>query len=317
MSSFQKAKKLILRFASFIFACMLLYLLYRLNLLDTANFTEIPMRAILACVIFGFVQTWLVSWRLAILFRSVSVRLEILDAFILNCIGLFYTLFLPGSLSGDVVKVLYFKRLTHASLSKTTVTLILDKVLGLFSVVFIGIVFSYTLWPKLQNLHGIGFLYIAVIGFLVVGILMCVLFFKFCALDSPPKVPGGAAIFEWLKGLRSNKYSAGTLVAALALGGISQLITIVSILIISNCLNSGLSFLTIAAILPFGVLANLIPISPGGLGVGEYTIEYLFSMFGGTHGALIFLIVRICLYAPALIGAYFVFKKLLMQSSPP
>ena len=67
-------------------------------------------------------------------------------------------------------------------------------------------------------------------------------------------------------------------------------------------MQSGLDFLTVLAVAPLGFLANALPLTPGGLGVGEKGFDVLFSLVGGAEGANSFLLARIFLFAPALLG---------------
>ena len=66
--------------------------------------------------------------------------------------------------------------------------------------------------------------------------------------------------------------------------------------------GSGLSLMQVTAVSPVGLLANALPISPGGIGVGEKSFDVLFNLVGGTGGGTTFLITRIFMYSPALIG---------------
>jgi hypothetical protein len=67
--------------------------------------------------------------------------------------------------------------------------------------------------------------------------------------------------------------------------------------------NAGLGLAGVFSVGPFGLLANAIPISPGGLGVGEQSFEFLFHLLGARNGASSFLMARVFLYSPAAIGA--------------
>jgi uncharacterized membrane protein YbhN (UPF0104 family) len=52
--------------------------------------------------------------------------------------------------------------------------------------------------------------------------------------------------------------------------------------------------LTLNALLAFfGLLANMLPVTPGGLGVGEAAFAHLFALFGTEGGAVVALIGRI------------------------
>jgi uncharacterized membrane protein YbhN (UPF0104 family) len=60
--------------------------------------------------------------------------------------------------------------------------------------------------------------------------------------------------------------------------------------------------LKITAVAPLGLLANALPLTPGGLGIGEKGFELLYNAVGGQNGGNSFLLSRVFLFAPALLG---------------
>ena len=64
---------------------------------------------------------------------------------------------------------------------------------------------------------------------------------------------------------------------------------------------------------PIGLLVNAVPLSPGGLGIGENAFEILYRAIGGQNGAISFLLARVVLYSPALIGLAYIVQRLLIR----
>jgi uncharacterized membrane protein YbhN (UPF0104 family) len=58
---------------------------------------------------------------------------------------------------------------------------------------------------------------------------------------------------------------------------------------------------------------NAIPLSPGGLGIGENAFELLYKTIGGRNGATSFLLARVFLYSPALIGLVYVLIRMVTR----
>jgi len=54
---------------------------------------------------------------------------------------------------------------------------------------------------------------------------------------------------------------------------------------------------------PLGLLANALPLTPGGLGIGEKGFDLLYGMVGGREGGNSFLLSRIFLFCPGILGA--------------
>jgi glycosyltransferase 2 family protein len=83
--------------------------------------------AILAFVVSKF----LAALRLNIYFKNIAIQLPAWQNIKLYWLGMFYNLFLPGSISGDAYKVILLKRKINAPYKKTTSAVLLDRFSGL------------------------------------------------------------------------------------------------------------------------------------------------------------------------------------------
>lgn len=63
-------------------------------------------------------------------------------------------------------------------------------------------------------------------------------------------------------------------------------------------------FSAVVSIFPFGILTLVLPISPGGIGVGHAAFNTLFKMIGIEGGASVFNAYLVAQIAPALLGAF-------------
>lgn len=85
----------------------------------------------------------LAALRLNIYFRNTGVRLPTWQNIRLYWLGMFYNLFLPGSISGDAYKVILLKRKYDAGYKKTTAAVLLDRFSGLLGLGLILAVYSF------------------------------------------------------------------------------------------------------------------------------------------------------------------------------
>lgn len=81
----------------------------------------------------------LASFRLNINFRNINIRISEWRNMKLYWLGMFYNLFLPGSISGDAYKVVILNRKFKAPYKKTSVAVLLDRFSGLLA---LGIILS-------------------------------------------------------------------------------------------------------------------------------------------------------------------------------
>jgi uncharacterized membrane protein YbhN (UPF0104 family) len=79
------------------------------------------------------------AFRLNIYFRNIQIHLPEWKNIKLYWLGMFYNLFLPGSISGDAYKVVLLKRKYNAPYKKTSAAVLLDRFSGL---VALGLIMS-------------------------------------------------------------------------------------------------------------------------------------------------------------------------------
>ena len=79
------------------------------------------------------------AFRLNIYFRNIRIYLTEWKNIKLYWLGMFYNLFLPGSISGDAYKVLLLKRKYNAPYKKTSAAVLLDRFSGLLA---LGLIMS-------------------------------------------------------------------------------------------------------------------------------------------------------------------------------
>ncbi|MFI5187545.1 MAG: YbhN family protein [Chitinophagales bacterium] len=79
------------------------------------------------------------AFRLNIYFRNIQIHLPEWQNIKLYWLGMFYNLFLPGSISGDAYKVVLLKRKYNSSYKKTSAAVLLDRFSGLLA---LGLIMS-------------------------------------------------------------------------------------------------------------------------------------------------------------------------------
>ena len=87
---------------------------------------------ILAIVAFIF-SKWISAIRINIYFQNISIALSHWQNVKLYWLGMFYNLFLPGSITGDAYKVILLTRQSGVPYKKTTAAVLLDRFSGLLA----------------------------------------------------------------------------------------------------------------------------------------------------------------------------------------
>jgi uncharacterized membrane protein YbhN (UPF0104 family) len=249
-------------------------------------------------------------WRL--LLRLAGARVPLGRALMLQLTAIFFNVVIPGSVGGDFVKALYVAR-DEAPEKRTTIVLIafLERFLGLAGLVgFCTIVTLFrldVLWPD-PNFRPM----VITVGFLacatIIGPAIGVLAVRRWG-DRVEKLFGGGTSFVARMGRQlvasARLVAAGPLVLLGALGlsmtthacGITLFIALTR-----TITGQDVTYGQLATVYPMGILSLVLPISPGGFGVGHLAFDRLFAAVGLTGGATVFNVFLLGQLSPSVIG---------------
>jgi glycosyltransferase 2 family protein len=245
----------------------------------------------LLLAVFAFMISKLfAAFRLNINFRNINIRISEWKNIKLYWLGMFYNLFLPGSISGDAYKVVILTRKFKAPYKKSTVAILLDRFSGLLALgVILSLYGAFVLQDQLWEI-----LLIAGSLFAILSLYLVVRFFfrEF--------LPGFWSTFAW--------------------GMAVQIFQVVCLYCVLLSLNITLQPEWIFIFLVASVV-SVLPISlGGGLGTREFVFVQGAAFFHfDKHTQALALIVSLLFYLSNLLssvwGAYFVFHDPLKENS--
>ncbi|NLF93725.1 MAG: flippase-like domain-containing protein [Oligosphaeraceae bacterium] len=105
----------------------------------------------LAALIYGTIQL-LAVWRWQLLMDVQGMHLPLLLAFRLTMIGNFFSMFIPGSVSGDVLKIAYAGRCFPGRKTGIALTVLLDRIIGLAAIFFAALLATVSNLDRLREL---------------------------------------------------------------------------------------------------------------------------------------------------------------------
>lgn len=304
MEDRQKAKKIALLLLEYLVGVGIVYWLYRSNILDFRPLQTITFSLAAVGLLMVLLMVYFSALRLKRLLRDQGIFVTVAQGFIFNCLGIFYSLFLPGGVSGDAAKAFYLMRYAGDRKAALFGGLILDRLLGMLAMIGLGLGSSAFLVYSVTWLMPY-FIAFALIFLVMAGVLFFLLRVELRHKESASGnmlIKGYEYVHNLIVRLNLSKYSKRTLVISALLSIAGHCLAIGLIYLCSVHSQSGLDFMAVFSVGPFGLLANAIPITPGGLGVGEQSFEFLYKIAGGKNGASSFLASRLFLYSPAVIG---------------
>lgn len=235
------------------------------------------------------------SIRVSLLFHAQRLSLSLGNAIQLTL----FSTFLPGAAGGDLVKLYYATRKNEGRRAEVATVLLFDRLIGLFSLVLIPFLiapFFIELLrgePTLRQILWID-------G--ILGLAMC----PAMALAMFSKAFGRefSKLFGRWQGLRNivervlnamawYGKAPSVLIGALALSFLANLTLIAVTALGLYTVNPGGLSWKLGLVAPIGHLVNSLPLTPGGIGLGETAFNALFALTGMRGGADALLCLRI------------------------
>jgi uncharacterized membrane protein YbhN (UPF0104 family) len=242
---------------------------------------------------------FMMSIRASLLFRDARLSLSLGNSIQLNLIGFLFSTFLPGAAGGDIAKLVYATRGNHGRRAEVATVLILDRLVGLFSLILLPLLFA-PFFPDLLRsvsvLRRLLYLDALLAALMLVGTAL-VMFF------APTRSWVAWLLGRW-PGIRSlalrvldamalHGKAQGTLFFALVLSLFANLALILVTALGLYAVNPSFFSMRLALVAPIGHLVNSLPLTPGGIGVGETAFNTLFKLAGMSGGAEALLCLRI------------------------
>ena len=242
---------------------------------------------------FGFLTA---SWRWYLLLDHIRVKLPYLTVLRLALIGLFFNLFVPGGVGGDLIKMVYLKRESHDRYPQALLTVLLDRLLGLAGLLVLavialgingGMIAAST--PEMRHV-------MAVVGIASAGGLICGLIFL--AWPLIVRLLGGASR-GWADKLPPSLVSIATkitealdllraapvkLFGLLLLSTVGHLTATVGVYLVARGIGGGseLTFLECLLATQLSNLVAAVPLTPGGLGGRDLVMNLLLRSAGAS-----------------------------------
>lgn len=316
----QKSKSILIGLIKYAFAFGLIFWLIQSGKI---NFNAIKVilapQFLMTCFLLVFANLATASERWRFLLRSQGVNISPLKAFELTLIGIFFNFAMPGGVGGDVVKGVFITQQFPDKRGITAMSVLMDRVLGLYSMVFIAAVtmlFDYEHVSKMQVLRSLFF-------FLILFLILASIFFAVAFSKNEKitqltrafvqKIPLGNFIYKVYQHLHSYGQKKHTFWYTLIYSLIAQTFVVLLIATIGYAMGfSDLRLSTYFLVVPLGLIATALPISPAGVGVGQAAFYFLFNLYTGKItdlGSTSVTVWQIIMFSYGLLGAFFYLRR--------
>lgn len=225
-------------------------------------------------------------WRGLLLARG--FHLSFLQAMRFTLIGSFFNFVIPGGVGGDVVKSYYVAKENPTARLKSILTIAMDRLLGLFSMLVMALIVMLIEWETVSNqiqLRSIfKFLSVIFLGFAFawafifsrrlyeLGLLQKILM----------KLPKSHYFLNLYTNFSDYRHHKSLFFKSVILSFLAQIISVLFFVYMGSCFGfSDIRWTTYFFVVPIGFMITAIPISPAGLGVGQMAFFFLFNLVLG------------------------------------
>ena len=265
----------------------------------------------LLALILLFIAVVLISQRVCMLFRPRGLRLSLQDSLGLSLIANLFTLVLPGG-GGDIVRLYFTAKDAAGRRTEIGTLLLLDRVMGLLALTLFPVLAAPLCLPLLRQSAALrALLALAAISSAAIIFVIAVSTSRRArALRGVQWVlrmfPLRGYPARMLDTMQSFRNRLGILVGAVAISLVAHAICMGIVwMLVSMTQAGGAADPAIPFLASLGFVANNVPLTPGGLGVGEAAFESLFRLAGLDGGAEAMLAWRLLLAGLAPLGLWY------------
>ncbi|SRR5579883_1402050 len=283
-------------------------------------------------ILFCYLPTFLNTWRWYRLNYIQKIKLPFLHTITPTYLGFAFNNVLPGSVGGDFYRLYYLLKKFPEQKNGAILSIFFDRILGLMGMMLIICIFT----PYYINLihHNKTLMYIFSIcaacsaGGLIAFITLLFILEKINItswLKNKPYYPSWSTkLISFLNAIYIYRNSKLIILENIFISMTSQIWMLIIILLITKLMNFPfLSPLDYLIALIIGQIANLIPFTPGGIGIGEAAFaNVMLALNPGTSSAYatVFLAWRLLMtimYLPGVLMGIYKFNRNHLAFSHP
>ena len=282
MKIFKKIASILLRIGVSI---ALLIFLFRMvdkkSLFEIIKHSDKPLLLIAFFTLFFSYALCLFRWDM--LLKAAQIRLSFKRVIISSAGGMFFSLFLPSTIGGDLVRsidlAVHTKR-TH----EVVATVLLDRLSGYIGMVIVALLAVLFGWGFIRD-NPTALFSVAIITAILAAVLL-ILFnrFLYSKINKLLQTPSAGKIREFIKDLHQEmhifRHHKHIVVSNLFLSLVIQIISPLTFYIIALAIGIKINMVFFFIFIPIIGAISLLPISLGGLGLRDATTIFFFAKAG-------------------------------------
>ena len=247
--------------------------------------------------------------RLRVLFRASGLNLTWHAAYRVVPVSTFFNFCIPGGTGGDVVKLYYLAQDNRLRGLETATVMLVDRAIALFAVLLFVLGMMVVNREVVMDSAVLRSLGVVVLGGIAVIIAVLLLSWSKDFRSSRvyawamARMPGRRYVERVANALHEFQNRKRSIAVACLLSLAGHIAVAATYVGVASVVIPAAPWAQVAFLTMLGMVANAIPLTPGGLGVGEAAFDQLFSLMGYSGGAALLLLWRLGMLPLALLGA--------------
>lgn len=268
-----------------------------LRKIDIQKIFHIVLNINIGLFIFAFLvyifTTILCLYRWQLLLTAANINIPLKRTTVSFLTGLFFNLFLPSAIGGDVIRAMHLSGHTRKP-KEVTATILVDRLSGSIGMVIIAISAVLIGGAYIRDVSVL--ISVAILFFILVAALL-VVFNNYIYGKINRFLHNGGKFKEMLKELHHEiyifKHRPQVVINNLAISLVIQFMAPFAFFILSKALNYHIDFVYFLVFVPIISAISMLPISIGGLGLREASLMFFFTRVGlsGEHGFILSLLI--------------------------
>jgi len=221
------------------------------------------------------------------LLKARGFELSLFGSFPITLMGLFFNFTLPGSVGGDFAKVLYMSKHFKDRRLDAATTVLVDRIIGLYVMVIMSVGASLMNAELIFSKPVVKSIFISLMVILVgVGVGGAIFVSKWAERFDFSQSKW--LNFKWLSpakkilgALMQYRNHSGALVVGVLSSLCSQFLVIFFFMLVAHSLGENVGMAAVVFSVCLGFIVSAVPLSPGGVGVGQVAFLYFFKLYTG------------------------------------
>ena len=267
----------------------------------------------------------LASVRILLLLKMIDIPLRFAQGFKLTMIGNFFNMVIPGMIGGDFIKAFLLFRNEEASRGRSAGIVAMDRVLGMFALLFIaGVSFFYLTqrYGEVLRAYSIELQVLLIILGVSVGLFMALFILgknervrqklrRFTSMIFRREI-----FYHMAEGFGAISKNRGLFIYSLFISLLIQLLSLLGLLIPLNIIHETIpNLIPLTAVSSVIMILGAIPVTPGNIGWTELIAAIGWSAVGSNTGAEVFFYWRMVIIFCSLPGAFLYYSPKKKKSS--